>query len=199
MGSTAAALPKKLTLEEWAALDEDEPGELVDGWLTEEEVPDLTHESVVAWLVGVLRGWLIARGGFVFGSEAKVAVKPSRGRKPDVTAYFPGRTGLKRRGIVRVPPDIAVEVVSETPRDVRRDRIEKSNEYATFGVRWYWLIDPVKRTLEVLELGADGRYVHALGAAEGQVAPPGCDGLVLDLDDLWRELERLEDDANPEV
>ena len=65
---------------------------------------------------------------------------------------------------------------------------------AAFGVRWYWLIDPVKRTLEVLELGADLRYVRALAAADGRVTPPGCEGLVLDLDDLWREIDRLEDE-----
>jgi hypothetical protein len=45
---------RALTLAEWGALDEDEPGELVDGVLVEEEVPDYVHELVVAWLIGVL-------------------------------------------------------------------------------------------------------------------------------------------------
>lgn len=193
MSSAAPHAIRKLTLDEWGNLEEDEPGELVDGFLTEEEVPDLTHESVVSWLIGVLRAWLIPRGGFVFGSEAKFAVTPSRGRKPDVTAYLPGRTGLHRKGVVRVPPDIVIEVVSETARDARRDRVEKPDECAAFGVRWYWLIDPPRRTLEVLELGADRRYVRALAASEGRVTPPGCDGLIIDLDDLWREIDRLEE------
>ena len=39
-----------MTLEEWAAMPEDDEGELVDGVLVEEEMPDLTHETVVAWL-----------------------------------------------------------------------------------------------------------------------------------------------------
>jgi Uma2 family endonuclease len=188
-----ATAPLDMTLEEWARLDEDEPGELVEGRLVEEEVPDLAHESVVSWLIRVLGTWLIRQGGFVFGSEAKFEVMPSRGRKPDVSVFFPGRTGLPRRGVVREPPDIMVEVVSETPRDARRDRVEKPDEYAAFGVRFYWLVDPVARTLEVFELGPDRRYVRALAAASGKIAPPGCDGLVLDLDELWSEIERLED------
>jgi Uma2 family endonuclease len=191
--STAPAPPRPLSLDEWAGLEEDEPGEFVDGWLAEEEVPDLAHESVVAWLIGVLRAWLIARGGFVFGSEAKFALSGSRGRKPDVTAYLPGRTGLPRRGVVRVPPDIAVEVLSEAPRDARRDRIEKPDEYARFGIHWYWLIDPHARTFEVFELGADGRYVRALAASSGCLRIPRCDGLELDLDQLWAEIDRLEE------
>lgn len=46
-----------LSLDEWAALAEDEPGELVDGWIVEEEVPDNEHEIVVGYLVSLLRIW----------------------------------------------------------------------------------------------------------------------------------------------
>jgi hypothetical protein len=112
-------VPPTLSEAQWAALPEDEPGELVDGRLVEEEMPDLTHEAVVSWLIGGLRTWLVPQGGFVFGSEAKFIVGPRRGRKPDVTAYFPGGPSLPRRGAVRMPPDIAVEVVSLEARDVR--------------------------------------------------------------------------------
>jgi Uma2 family endonuclease len=181
-----------MTIQEWAALPEDESGELCDGQLEEEEVPDLTHETAVSWLNAVLRGWAIALGGFVFGSEVKFALSRLRGRKPDLTVFFPGRPSLPRRGAVAVPPDIAIEVVSPAPSDQRRDRITKLAEYAAFGVRYYWMLDPSARTLEILELDPDGRYVHVLGAAEGKLSEiPGCVGLAIDLDDLWREIDRL--------
>jgi Uma2 family endonuclease len=180
-----------MTLAEWIAMPEDEPGELVDGHLEEEEMPDLVHETVVAWLVRVLGSWIVGRGGFVFGSEAKLAVRPGSGRKPDVTVYLPGKV-LPRRGAVRIPPDVAVEVVSPTPRDRRRDRVEKLGDYAAFAVPYYWIIDPEQRSLEIFALGSGGRYVRALGAGVGRLAEiPGCEGLALDLDALWAEVERL--------
>jgi Uma2 family endonuclease len=194
-GSVRAEIPLEMTVEEWAAMEEDEPGELVDGRLAEEEVPDLTHESAVVWLIRVLSAWLAPRGGFVFGSEAKFRLGPRQGRKPDVTAFFAGRR-LPKRGAVSVPPDIAIEVVSPDVRDGRRDRIEKMADYSAFGIRQYWLVDPMLRTLEIFSLGANGKYVCELGASEGVVgAVPGCNGLSLDLDELWREIDRLEDES----
>jgi Uma2 family endonuclease len=181
-----------MTIAEWAALDEDEPGELVDGRLEEEEVPDWMHEAVVTWLIGALRVWAATRGAFVGGSEIKYVLREGRGRKPDVSMFLPSGPPPPRRGPTRRPPDVLVEVVTPTPRDVRRDRIEKMADYATFGARWYWIVDPDARTFEVHELGADGRYAWAFGASAGRIDPvPGCPGLALDLDDLWGEVDRL--------
>ena len=192
--STVVTAPEpELTLEQWAALPEDEPGELVDGRLEEEEVADIIHEAVVSWFIHVFRAWLTGRRAVVAGSEAKYAVRKRRGRKPDLTVYLPGSRRPPGRGLVRVPPDITVEVLSPTPRDERRDRIDKPDDYAAFGVRWYWLVDPQLRSLEILELGADGRYVRALGAGSERVeVVPGCEGLALDLPALWSEVEDLE-------
>lgn len=187
-----------MSVDEWAALPEDEPGELVDGYLQEEEMPGLLHEIVVAWLMCTLGSWARPAGGLVFGSEAKFAVADRRGRKADLTMYLPGHPALPPRGAVRVPPDVAIEVVTPTPRDVRRDRVEKVDDYAAFGVRYYWIVDPEQQTFEILELGGDGRYVRALGATAGRLETiPGCDGLTLDLDELWREGDKLLAPADP--
>jgi Uma2 family endonuclease len=183
-----------LLVDEWANLPEDEPGELVDGGLVEEEVPDGVHELAVSWLIFVLRSWLGSRG-FVFGSDLKVLTKPNTGRKPDLSVYLPGSSIPPRRGVVKVPPDIAVEVVTPSPRDERRDRVEKMAEYAQWGVPFYWLVDPALGTFEIFERDAAGRYVKLVGETAGRInGVPGCDGLSIDLDALWAELGRLSDD-----
>lgn len=188
----AAPQQPTLSVDAWAALPEGVPGELVDGHLTEEEVPDPLHELAVSWLIALLRAWLAGRGGFVFGSEVKLVVNASGGRKPDVTVYLPGGLKPPRRGPLRAPPDVAIEVISPSPRDERRDRIEKMAEYAAFGIRHYWLLDPALGSLEMFELGGDRRYAKVVGITSGIVEDiPGCPGLSLSLDALWEELERL--------
>jgi Uma2 family endonuclease len=182
----------EMTLAQWADMDEDEPGELVDGCLVEEEDVGALHDVVAAWFVWMLKSWLAPRGGFVLISDTRFGVSPRRGRKPDTSVYFPGRKP-PAQGLVTTPPDIMIEVVSPRPKDARRDRVEKTNEYAAFGVRFYWIVDPALRSFEIFELGADGRYVKALGAADGLIEKvPGCEGLTLDLDALWSEASRLE-------
>jgi hypothetical protein len=57
-------------------------------------------------------------------------------------------------------------------------------------VRWYWIVDPDLRSLEVFELDEGGRYVRALGVSSGTVRPPGCES-DLDLTALWAETDRL--------
>jgi Uma2 family endonuclease len=191
MSALNSGVRPKMTLDEWAALGEDERGELVDGELVEEEMPSFVHEVVVAWLISVLRAWAAPRGAIVVGSGLKLKVSGRRGRMADVAVYF-RRGKVQARGLVTVPPDVAVEIVSTDPKDQRRDRIEKLDEYAAFGIRYYWLVSPELRSIEILELGADGRYVHAMNLASGTSRAIGCDGLLVDLDDLWREVERAE-------
>jgi Uma2 family endonuclease len=189
--ATAQAGGHSMTLAAWADMDEDESGELVDGRLVEEEDVGAEHDVAGSWLNWVLRSWVAPRGGIVGVSDTRFGVSRTCGRKPDAYVYLAGRMP-PRRGLVTIPPDIIVEVVSPRPKDARRDNVEKVREYAAFGVRFYWIVDPATRTFHILELTADGRYVLATAASEGKVDPvPGCEGLVLDLDALWAEVDKM--------
>jgi Uma2 family endonuclease len=187
-------LGPRVTLEEWMTLPEDVPGEFVDGRLVEEEVPDYLHEVLVAWLARVLGDWAERVGAIVGASEAKFTLSSNRGRKADLTVYFAGRRPPPR-GVITVPPDLAVEIVSPSPRDQRRDRVEKMDEYARFGIRFYWLVDPQQRTVDIYEQGADRSYSRRVEAGNGLLQDvPGCPGLTVDLDAMWSKIDALEDE-----
>ena len=66
-------LTRRMSFDEWAALPEDEPGELVDGFLVEEEVPGFAHELVVIQLAHLLVGWGSSRGALVGAPEQSFA------------------------------------------------------------------------------------------------------------------------------
>ncbi len=182
-----------MTLREWSELPEEVSGEWVDGFLEEEEVANTFHELAVAWLAARLVLALEARGGKVMTSDKKYAVSARRGRKPDLTVFLPGRQALNgNERLTSAVPDIAVEIITPTPRDARRDRLVKAREYARFGIHWYWLVDPAVRSFEIFELDSRGRYACAAAATAGKLKVPGLRGVRLDVDALWRYLGSLE-------
>jgi Uma2 family endonuclease len=155
-------------------------------------MPTFLHELVVIWLGALLRTWAIPRSGQVVGSETKLAIAKDRGRKPDLSVFLGGAARPRLLdSVVRVAPHVVIEVVSARPRDARRDRVDKLRDYAKAGARYYWLLDPQLRTLEILELEPARRYAHALAATGGRLDDvPGCEGLVIDLDALWTEIDQ---------
>ena len=184
---SAMGAAKKLTVEQWYALDDDESSdELVAGALEEAEVVDRVQELVVTWLIVTLSPWVRARAGFVFAGGLRLAIRKDTGRIPDALCYLRGRR--PEPGLVRTAPDIVIEIVSPRPRDARRDRVEKVVDYAHMGAKQYWIIDPKLRTFEVWKLDSSRRYVRAKAASHGKVRA----GVVLDLDALWAEVDRLE-------
>ena len=178
------------TVEEWLELDEDDTRELVDGRLEEGEVPTSVHELGISCLIHTLRVWL-GQHGFVFGSGLKLVLAVRTGRMPDLVVVLPGHKPPPPRGPLREPPDIVVEFVSPSPRDERRDRVQKMAEYARFGVPYYWIVDPALRTFEIFARSSAG-YTQVAAATDSSIDPvPGCDGLELDVSALWADLERL--------
>jgi Uma2 family endonuclease len=92
-----------------------------------------------------------------------------------------GAALLERRGIMGAP-DLVVEIVS--PGTVRRDRYEKRELYARFGVREFWLADVANRSLEVLVLQNGGYELFSRAAGEGKIRSQILPGFELDLAQL---------------
>lgn len=81
--------------------------------------------------------------------EQEIQLPDSR-RRADRTIWI----GLGRQPTPeKDAPTIAIEFVSESSRDRRRDYEEKRSEYAAAGVQEYWVIDRFRRTMTVFRAG----------------------------------------------
>jgi hypothetical protein len=83
--SAAADEPRRMRADEWTAMPHDEPGELVDGVLVEEEAPEYVHELVVAWLIRMLGHWGAPRGA---GDWVVESVPGCDGLRLDLSALW---------------------------------------------------------------------------------------------------------------
>jgi Uma2 family endonuclease len=84
---------------------------------------------------------------------------------------------------IRTRPDWVCEVLS--PSNARHDRVTKSALYAQHGVPYYWLIDPVERTLEAYELDGDGWKVSGTWADDALARVPPFEAIELELKRLF--------------
>jgi Uma2 family endonuclease len=98
--------------------------------------------------------------------------------QPDLTFFTHGRRHLlDMMETTRVPPDLAVEVLSRSTK--ARDRGRKMERYARFGVLEYWIVNPVANSLEIYRLDSN-RYVLAGACTSGEsVASSTLPGLTI--------------------
>ena len=91
---------------------------------------------------------------------------------PDVVGWRLSRMRrLPATAHTRVVPDWICEVLS--PGTVKKDRVVKARIYAKAGVGHYWIVDPKKRTLEVMKLagGEWARVARYKGKEKVRVEP----------------------------
>jgi Uma2 family endonuclease len=105
--------------------------------------------------------------------------------QPDIIVIC-DRSKLTPRG-ARGAPDLVVEIVS--PRTAKKDYETKYHLYERHGVREYWIVDPGARAIHAWRLGADGRFGEEALYEEGQLPSTVLEGFVVDLKELFAELE----------
>lgn len=161
---------RKLTFEEFIRLPEEGTRyELVDGELEALMPPYAPHGRTQCRLGYLLEEYLGEDFDGYLGTEQDIPTLPYFGRRPDIVYVAEERWTEAdwRRGYPIDPPDLVVEILS--PGDEARDADRKRREYALVGIPNYWLVDPARRTVEVLVLGDEGCYVLE-GRFEGRDA-----------------------------
>ena len=135
---------------------------------------------ILTQVPGIHHGWIVQRVGDEFsyynrlhpgrityragGAECRVRVRGlGSDRHPDQAVYLtspPKGNRIWERWV----PAIVVEVVSR--RGEQRDYVEKREEYLRFGVLEYWIVDPFRRKLLVLQRAGDVWEERELGDGE---------------------------------
>lgn len=113
--------------------------ELIDGELVLSPSPSWSHQRVVRELVLELGQWSREHGGEVGVGPVDVLVDRHTVVQPDVFAYAPGAVPEVLERPLRLPPSLAVEVLSPSNRS--HDLVRKRAIYERFGVRELWFVD----------------------------------------------------------
>ena len=175
------------------------------GVLEEKPVSDYRNITVLEWFADILRRYLEVfpvgkmtnpEFGFRQALSGKISV-----RKPDLAVATDGNP-------VRLDPDdhsfrgifdLCVELISDqTPKDIKRDTVDKKREYGAAGVREYYILDAGGIHTAFYRRDRAGKYRHIPPDKNGVIRSDVLPGFQFRISDLRRQ-PRLEDMADDEV
>ena len=171
-------------------LPEGVTGEILNGQLHAHPRPSARHAYAAINIAADLQNaygrgrggpggwWTLGEPEVHFVPNAEVAVPDIAGWRRERMAALPNDQRFT------VAPDWVCEILS--PSTASYDREIKLPIYARFGVGHVWIMDPLRRVVEVLALGSGQAYaeIARFGPDEAIQAPP-FDAVRLRPEDLW--------------
>jgi Uma2 family endonuclease len=174
--AVAAETKTHYTPEDLLSMPDGKSYELVDGRLVEQ---NMGAES--SWIGGRLHSRLDQfceehRLGWTLPADSGYQCFPhGHGlvRRPDVSFIRAGRLpgGILPKGFIRIPPDLAVEVVS--PNDLAYQLEQKLDDYQKAGVPLVWVIYPENRTVFIRRSKGTVTRLHQDDELSGEEVIPG--------------------------
>ena len=158
--------------------------EIVDGELFVTPALRTLHQVIVGNIFAELHQHVRQhRLGRVFVAPYDVVFSMGTVLEPDVLFVSSSRLHYIGEDNLSGPPDLAVEVLSESTK--RLDREVKLKQYALYGVSEYWLVDPEGKNVEVCRRKKEEyELAERLGFGD-TLASPLFPGLKLPVASLW--------------
>jgi Uma2 family endonuclease len=175
---------RKLTYADYAQLPEGAPYQLIDGELVMSPAPTPYHQRISIRLGYALMGFVREQHlGEVLMAPVDVYLGEVHTFQPDL--LYLAQERLSRIGEQRIEgaPDLVIEILS--PATAYYDLKVKAHVYAETGVREYWVVDPVEKSIEVYENGGGHFDLIMRADGAGAVASNLLDGFTVALADVF--------------
>jgi len=145
----------RLSAEDYIASPQSEhKSDLIEGVFIMASPATFEHAALQSFLLTTISNFVGANElGIVLGENAAYRLNTDNVYQPDSSFLSRDRMYLAGEVYVNGAPDLAVEIISPSSRQY--DSVEKRINYGRAGVREYWLVDPITRTVTIFELVID--------------------------------------------
>jgi Uma2 family endonuclease len=177
----------KMTADEFLAIPPDgKLYELIDGELIVNPAPVPWHQKVIFNIVMQLGPFVKERHlGRVYFAPIDVKLTVHDVFEPDIIYISRERLRVIGPKFLTEAPDLAVEVVSKWSH--RRDEVVKRRVYERAGVREYWVVDPMRLTVNVYRREGDAFARGKLLDRQDALSTPLLPGFALPLREVFAE------------
>lgn len=127
--------------------------ELFEGEISVAKAPALKHQELIGRFATIFNNYLDRNPiGSVWVTPG-VIFDELNSAIPDVVFVAKERVPQIASGIHIVgAPDLVIEILSPGAENTRRDQVVKRQTYAKFGVKEYWIVEPIAELIEVSRL-----------------------------------------------
>ena len=170
MATTSDILHKKTYFyKDYAQLPEKAPYELINGQLVKEPAPTYQHQKISKNLFVLLHNHaeVINQLGEVCFAPLDVYLEEIETFQPDLIFIANERKQIITNEKIVGAPDIVFEILS--PSTAYYDLRHKKDIYAKHGVKEYWIIDPMEKSIEVYEQKDSEFELHSKQINSGKV------------------------------
>ncbi len=156
MTAQAQAHRVRFSYEDYVLFPEDgKRHEIIDGDHYATPSPKTKHQIVSGNLLILLGSFVRGKNlGKVIAAPFDVVLSNEDVVQPDLLFVSWERLPIVTENNVQGPPDLAIEILSETTR--RMDEMVKRKLYKRFGVREYWIVDPELASVKVYRMTEKG-------------------------------------------
>lgn len=175
---------KRYTYEDYERLPEGAPYQLIGGELVMTPSPSPYHQDILRTLGFKLVAFVEGKGlGKVYYAPIDVYFSETDTYQPDIVFISKGRLNIIGEKKIEGPPDLAIEILS--PATAYYDLRIKKDTYEQSGVKEYWIVDPIQKTIEIF-VNRNGRFEPVSAAkVEGEVESYLLNGLSIALREVF--------------
>ena len=175
----------KFTYSDYVLLPEPDRRELIDGDFYMVPAPNIKHQIIVVNLGPPLSAYAKKKSlAMVLWAPVDIVLSDENVVQPDLLFVSNERDEIITEANIQGAPDMVVDVLSPSTAD--RDRQLKLGLYARFGVREYWIVDPLEESVQVLELSPEG-YGSSQTYTTGVVPSGVVEGFEIEVSRIFAE------------
>lgn len=187
------SLPKEklVTIDEFYKIKEstDKILEFIDGVIYMSPSPSTKHQRISGRLYAKLFNFLEGKECEAFSAPYDVQlhredIQEDKVVIPDISVIC-DKSGIEDSKYIGIPTFI-IEILS--PSNQSNDLVVKLNLYMKYGVKEYWIINPMINTVQTYSLNNDGLYDQIdVVKNSGTISSKIFNGFTVDIGELFRE------------
>lgn len=174
----------KCTYNDYAAMDDDKRYEFIEGELYMVPSPGFYHQTISINISHSLKKFVKENNlGAVLYAPFDVVLSETDVVLPDIVFVSKKRMGLMTEKNLQGAPDLTIEILSSSTKE--RDKLVKKRLYMEYGVKEFWLVDPDKKTIEIMVLRETGYETEGVYFVDNELTSPLLRGFRLDLKEVF--------------